>query len=93
MQTEGRLTICDRCGKKVFSRCIGQTSENCGQQTWGVFEELPEGWTTEQEKFLCPACSREFAVLKKDIYYEQSKISHFAPVDEPPVSNQKEYII
>lgn len=71
-QINGRLTICDHCGKVVFSKHTGQEQDWDGLSTWDKFEELPKGWDCIQVDFikywLCPPCYEELrAYLKKFI--------------------------
>ena len=40
----GRYTICDRCGAKVFRRCTGEGEADGGYTRWNDFEPLPDGW-------------------------------------------------
>lgn len=40
----GQITICDRCKKQVFRKCIGEGSADGGYTRWNDFEALPKGW-------------------------------------------------
>jgi len=60
----GRLTICDRCGEKVFSKCTGEGERDGGFTRWNTFEPLPEGWDChEYTGTLCPKCNEEYKKL------------------------------
>ena len=57
-QVKGRLSICDRCGKTIFSKVTGEGETDGGYTRWNKFEELPEGWKNYYEVgLLCPDCN------------------------------------
>ena len=63
-QINGRLTICDRCEEKVFSKCTGEGELDGGYTRWNKFEDLPEGWGWHSETGrLCPKCNDEYNSL------------------------------
>ena len=43
-EINGRCTVCDRCGTKIFRKCIGEGEADGGWTRWNEFEPLPEGW-------------------------------------------------
>lgn len=60
-EIKGRLTICDRCGEKVFSKCIGEGEADGGYTRWNNFEALPQGWEFHYEVgTLCPKCNKQY---------------------------------
>lgn len=62
----GRLTICDRCGEKVFSKYTGEGELDGGYTRWNKFEDLPDGWDFHSETGrLCPKCNGEYIDLIK----------------------------
>ena len=61
MITNGRLSVCDRCGQGTFSRCTGEGELDGGFTRWNKFEPLPEGWRNHSAiGLLCPVCNEEF---------------------------------
>lgn len=64
-EIKGRLTICDRCGEKVFSQCNGEGETDGGFTRWNKFEPLPEGWESHYNGIgmLCPKCNKEYKKL------------------------------
>lgn len=63
-QINGRLTICDRCGEKVFSKTNGEGELDGGFTRWNKFEPLPDGWEYHGETGqLCPKCNEEYMSL------------------------------
>ena len=63
-EINGRLTICDRCGQKVFSKCIGEGATDGGFTRWNKFEELPKGWEFHGEVGeLCPKCNEQYEIM------------------------------
>ena len=62
-QHNGRLTVCDRCGKTEFSKCTGEKETDGGYTRWNTFEPLTPGWDAVQIRFkhyrLCPECMRQ----------------------------------
>lgn len=66
-QINGRLTICDRCGEKVFSKYTGEGETDGGWTRWDKFEKLPEGWESHLDNIgmLCPKCNKEYHELIK----------------------------
>ena len=63
-QINGKLTICDRCGEQVFSKCNGEGEMDGGFTRWNKFEKLPDGWESHYETgMLCPKCNEEYKVI------------------------------
>ncbi len=61
----GQLKTCDRCGKTVFLKTIGDGETDGGYTRWNKFESAI-GWTTECDiGDLCPDCSKQFEELKE----------------------------
>lgn len=64
----GEMRICDRCGKTVFRKCIGEGERDGGFTRWNKFEKI-EGWSVECGwGDLCPECTIEFEKLKSDFW-------------------------
>ena len=67
MQINGRLTVCDRCGANVFSKCTCKGEADGGFTQWNEFEDLPDGWSSHfNTGDLCPKCSKEYDKLMSD---------------------------
>ena len=63
-EIKGKITICDRCGEQVFSKCIGEGETDGGFTRWNKFEPLPEGWEYHlMVGLLCPKCNAEYKSL------------------------------
>lgn len=63
----GRLTICDRCGETIFSKCTGEGDTDGGYTRWNEFEPLPEGWEFHHKiGTMCPKCSDQYKILLDD---------------------------
>ena len=63
-EIKGRLSICDRCGEKAFSKCIGEGELDGGYTRWNKFEPLPDGWEyVSTLGLLCPKCNEEYKKL------------------------------
>lgn len=43
-EVTGKLVACDRCGKQIFVRTIGEGEADGGFTRWNKFEPLPDGW-------------------------------------------------
>lgn len=73
MTEKGKLTTCDRCGKTVFSKTIGDGETDGGYTRWNKFEE-PKGWSFEYKiGDLCPECTEKYKELVKDFEESQKK--------------------
>ena len=60
MFQDGRLMICDRCGKEAFAKHIGNGEADGGYTRWNIFEDL-EGWENVCEVgLLCPSCNSKY---------------------------------
>lgn len=79
MEANGRMLQCDRCGKTLFLKWIGEDVFDGGYTRRDKFEAPPEGWECVNRYFhkhdlrkLCPDCSKEYeAVL--DRYFNESE--------------------
>ena len=57
----GKLVVCDRCGKNVFLKCIGEEETDGGYTKLNEFEEAPNGWRyCYNTGLLCPECNEEY---------------------------------
>lgn len=66
MKINGRLLICDRCGKEQFFKHINDGEMDGGFTRWNNFESS-DGWSHEYEiGDLCPECTEEFEILKEE---------------------------
>ena len=43
-EVNGQLATCDRCGKTIFRKAIGEGEADGGFTRWNKFEPYPEGW-------------------------------------------------
>lgn len=43
-EMNGKLLICDRCGKQIFLRTTGEGETDGGYTRWNKFEPAPDGW-------------------------------------------------
>lgn len=60
-EAKGKLKTCDRCGKSIFLKYIGQGVLDGGFTRFDKYEELPETWLwTSQIGTLCDECSGIF---------------------------------
>lgn len=65
-EIKGRMTICDRCGETVFSKCTGEGELDGGFTRWNKFEDKPNGWDYHCETGqLCPKCNEEYGNMIK----------------------------
>jgi hypothetical protein len=63
-ETNGKLVTCDRCGKQVFLKCVGEGEADGGFTRWNKFENFPEGWEYHCEVGrLCPDCNGKYKNL------------------------------
>jgi hypothetical protein len=63
----GQLMTCDKCGKQVFLRAIGEGETDGGYTRWNKFEPFPDGWSVE-EGDLCPDCTKEYQEMLKGFW-------------------------
>ena len=74
MKMNGRLIICDRCGKEQFFKHIGDGETDGGFTRWNKFEEA-KGWSNEYKiGDLCPECTEEFQRMKERFFYSHNHI-------------------
>ncbi len=72
----GQLRTCDRCGKTVFVKTIGDGERDGGYTRWNKFENV-KGWTTECDiGDLCPDCSELLDIIKKNFKKEVEKFKN-----------------
>lgn len=72
----GQLRTCDRCGKTVFLKTVGDGETDGGYTRWNKFEDV-KGWTTESDiGDLCPDCSELLNILKKNFKKEVEKFKN-----------------
>ena len=57
-RVNGQMRTCDRCGKQVFLKTIGEGEADGGFTRWNNFEPA-EGWSVNKGD-LCPVCTLEF---------------------------------
>ena len=63
----GKLITCDRCGKNVFLKCIGEGETDGGYTKWNKFEENPNGWKYYYNTgLLCPECNEEYVDIVEE---------------------------
>lgn len=63
-EVNGKLVICDRCGKTVFLKCTGEKEMDGGFTRWNTFEPLPTTWGRHHEVgTLCPDCDVEYVTM------------------------------
>ena len=43
-EANGKLVTCDRCGKQIFLKTIGDEERDGGYSRWNKFEPFPDGW-------------------------------------------------
>jgi len=76
-QVNGQLVRCDRCGKTIFLKHLGEGSADGGYTRWDKFEPLPEGWGSHlipTVKMLCPKCNGEYRSLIDSFMPKNTKI-------------------
>lgn len=57
----GKLITCDRCGKTLFLKYIGEGETDGGYTRWNKFEDAPDGWEYHCDiGRLCPECNEEY---------------------------------
>lgn len=56
-EVEGKLLVCDVCGKTVFLKYVGDGKGDGGFTRWRKYEDRPEGWGRFATfSMLCPSC-------------------------------------
>lgn len=64
---KGELVVCDRCGKELFLKYIGEKELDGGFSRSDRFEPLPNDWLDVYEiGYLCPHCTNTFKDLIHD---------------------------
>ena len=70
----GEVVTCNRCGVKIFRKCIGEGELDGGYTRWNKFEEFPEGWSFPHGLGdLCPECSREWTRIENDFMNKKTE--------------------
>ena len=58
---KGMIIGCDRCGKELRRKRLGETELDGGFTHVERFEEMPETWKYRYEiGYLCPECNAEY---------------------------------
>ena len=60
-RVNGNLRTCDKCGKQVFLKCVGEGERDGGFTRWNRFEEA-KGWSV-REGDLCPDCTEHYNAM------------------------------
>lgn len=69
----GRIYMCDRCGKGTFCECTGEGERDGGFTRWNKFAPLPEGWKSHLDTgLLCPECNKQYEQIVGD-FLEKAK--------------------
>lgn len=68
MHENGRMLMCDRCGKSIFTKFVGTDVHDGGFTRIDRFEK-PEGWSGErvdgEYRDLCPDCNDIYLTIKE----------------------------
>lgn len=68
----GKLITCDRCGKNLFLKRIGETYG--GYTRWNKFEDPPDGWKYYCDiGRLCPECNEEYVSIVEEFMNVEEK--------------------
>lgn len=60
----GKLVTCDRCGKNIFLKYIGEGETDGGYTRWNKFEDPPDGWKYYCDiGKLCPECNEKYVSI------------------------------
>ena len=70
---KGELRTCDRCGKQIFCKSIGDGEMDGGYTRWNKFEQA-EGWSVNNDGDLCSECTAEFEKLKADFWKKNESV-------------------
>lgn len=61
---QGMIIGCDRCGKELRRKRLGETELDGGFTHVERFEEMPDTWKYRYEVgYLCPDCNAEYESL------------------------------
>ena len=64
---QGMIIGCDRCGKELRRKRLGETELDGGFTHVERFEEMPETWKYRYEiGYLCPECNSEYELLLRN---------------------------
>ena len=64
---KGMIIGCDRCGKELRRKRLGETELDGGFTHVEMFEEIPETWKYRYEiGYLCPECNTAYETLVKN---------------------------
>ena len=81
----GKKITCDRCGKSIFLKCIGEGERDGGFTRWNKFEQRPEGWekyevpsldtssTHSEYMQVCPECSALWREVLRTQFLKESE--------------------
>lgn len=62
-EVEGKLLVCDVCGKTVFLKYVGDGERDGGFTRWRKYEDKPEGWGVWYGLgTLCPSCNERIKI-------------------------------
>lgn len=67
MDTKGRMLRCDRCGKEIFTKYLGEETRDGGFSRWDKFYR-PEGWCSAYINGpvdFCPVCTEAYNAMGK----------------------------
>lgn len=78
-ETNGKLVTCDRCGKQIFLKTIGDEETDGGFTRWNKFEDFPAGWdiigipkdidcVSHRYVRVCPDCCDMWSELTRDFF-------------------------
>lgn len=67
-KVEGVLLTCDRCGKSVFLKKLGERERDGGFTRWQEHESVPDGWkySCDLGSWLCSKCNTEYEKIKEE---------------------------
>lgn len=72
-EVNGRLLICDRCGKSVFIKYVGEGEADGGFTRWNKFEDPPDGWAYHTPTVrLCPECNNLYLSIMADFMKKET---------------------
>ena len=83
-EVNGKLVTCDRCGKQIFLKTIGDEERDGGFTRWNKFEPFPEGWETvgipthhlcKKHRYIrvCPDCFEQWVNILSDHYLKATE--------------------
>lgn len=66
---EGKLIVCERCGKQIFLEKLGEKALDGGYTTVEKYAEKPKGWELVTKPGgngymdVCPGCWEDYLIL------------------------------